>query len=53
MYRVYYNYLLLRGSSMQNIRDLIDMHQPDGFQVNIILKNNLKLNKYSTGKNCK
>lgn len=38
---------------MQNIRGLIEMHQPDDFQGNIILKNNLKLNKYSTGKNCK
>lgn len=45
--------MYMRGSSMQNIRDLIDMHQPDDFQVNIILKNNLKLNKYSTGKNYK
>lgn len=29
---------------MQNIRDLTDMHQQNDFQVNIILKENLKLN---------
>lgn len=37
MYRVPYNYLLLRGAPMQNIEVLIDMYQPNDFQVNIIL----------------
>ena len=46
MYRVPSNYLLLRGAPMQNIGVLIDMYQPSDFQVNVILKDSLKLNKY-------